>query len=84
MQYPRTGDILINSSPQGASIFIDGNVLIDINGHSILTPVRITAVREGLHEVQISLDGYYSKKIFINVIPARINNVSVILQPIWG
>ena len=82
MQYPGTGDILINSSPQGGSIFIDGNVLIDINGHSILTPVRITAVREGLHEVQISLDGYYSKKVFINIVPDQVNNISVTLQPI--
>ena len=82
MQYQGTGDILINSSPQGGSIFIDGNVLIDINGHSILTPVRITAVREGLHEVQISLDGYYSKKVFINIVPDQVNNISVTLQPI--
>lgn len=84
MQYPGTGDILINSSPQGGSIFIDGNVLIDINGHSILTPARITAVREGLHEVQISLDGYYSKKVFINIVPDQVNNISVTLEPIYG
>lgn len=82
MQYPGTGDILINSSPQGAYIFIDGNVLIDINGHSILTPARITVVKGGLHDVQISLDGYYSKKVFINIVPDQVNNISVTLQPI--
>lgn len=77
------GDLFIDSNPQGGYIFIDGNVLIDINGHAILTPVRITAVREGLHEVQISLDQYYSKKVFISVIPDQINNISVTLQSIY-
>lgn len=75
--------LLINSSPQGGSIFIDGNVLIDISGHAILTPVRVTGVGQGIHEVQISLDRYYSKKIFINVMAGKVNEVSIILQPIY-
>ena len=83
MQYPGTGDILINSSPQGGYVYIDGNALIDINGHTVLTPVRVSGVGEGLHEVQISLDQYYSKKVFINIIPNQINNVSVTLQSIY-
>ena len=81
MQYPGTGDLFINSTPEGAYIYIDGNSVIDTQGHAILTPVRITGVRVGLHEVQISLDRYYSKKIFINVIAGKVNDVSVVLQP---
>lgn len=83
MQYPGTGDILINSSPQGAYVYIDGNSVIDTQGHAIITPVRITGVGQGLHQVQISLDRYYSKKIFINIVPDRINYVSITLQPIY-
>ena len=82
MQYPGTGDILINSSPQGAYIYIDGNSIIDTQGHAILTPVRVTGVRRGLHEIQISLDRYYSKKIFLNVIAEKINEISVVLQSV--
>jgi len=78
------GDLFIDSNPQGGYIYIDGNALIDLNGRALLTPVRITAVREGLHEVQVSLDGYYSKKVFINIIPDQVNNISVTLQPIYG
>lgn len=78
------GDLFIDSNPQGAYVYIDGNVLIDINGRTILTPVRVTAVREGLHDVQVSLDGYYSKKVLINVIPDHVNNMSVTLQQIYG
>lgn len=78
------GDLFIDSNPQGAYIYIDGNVLIDINGHAILTPVRVTGIREGLHEVQISMDGYYSKKVFINIIPDKVNEISVTLQSIYG
>ena len=83
MQYPGTGDILINSFPQGAYVYIDGNSVMDTQGHAILTPVRITGVRQGIHEVQISLDRYYSKKIFINIVPDRVNDVSITLQPIY-
>ncbi len=82
MQYPGTGDIDINSSPQGGYVYIDGNSIIDTQGHAILTPVRVTGVGQGLHEIQISLDRYYSKKVIINVIPDIINRVSVVLQPI--
>ncbi len=83
MIYPGTGDIEIHSSPQGAFIYIDGNSVIDLQGHAILTPVRVTGVGQGLHEVQVSLDGYYDKKIFINVIPEKVNEISVVLQSIW-
>lgn len=84
MQYPGTGDILVNSSPPGAYVYIDNNSIIDTQGHAILTPVRVTGVGMGLHTIQISLDRYYSKKVFINVIPNQVNNVSITLQPIYG
>lgn len=77
------GDLFIDSNPQGGYIYIDGNALTDINGRAILTPVRVTGVREGLHEVQISMDNYYSKKVFINVIPDKVNEISVMLQSIY-
>ena len=84
MQFPGTGDILINSSPQGAYIYIDGNSIIDTQGHAILTPVRVTGVGQGLHEIQISLDRYYDKKIFLNVTAGKVNEISVVLQSIYG
>lgn len=82
MQYPGTGDILINSSPQGAYVYIDGNSVMDTQGHAILTPVRVTGVGQGIHEVQISLDRYYSKKVFLSVIVGKVNEILVTLQSI--
>lgn len=84
MQYPGTGDILINSSPQGAYVYIDDNSVVDTQGHAILTPVRVTGVRQGLHKVQISLDRYYSKKVFLSVIAGKVNEILVTLQSIYG
>ncbi len=83
MQHPGTGDILINSSPQGAYVYIDGNSIIDTQGHAILTPVRVTGVGQGLHQVQISLDRYYSKKVFLSIIAGKVNEISIVLQSIW-
>lgn len=84
MQYPGTGDILINSSPQGAYVYIDGNSVIDTQGHAILTPIRVTGVGQGIHEVQISLDRYYSKKVFLSVIAGKVNEILATLQSIYG
>jgi len=37
---------------------------------------------DGIHEIQISMDKYYSKKIFLNIIPGKVNNVFVKLTQI--
>lgn len=75
------GDILVDSDPRGGYIYIDGIPQIDMQGRPALTPTRIAGVFQGLHEVQISLDRFYSKKIIINVIPDQVNNVFAKLQP---
>lgn len=82
--YPGYSEILIDSQPQGAYIYIDGYPMTDSMGNAILTPVRITGVMEGLHEVRIAKDGYYEKQLIINVISGQTSNAYAKLQPIYG
>jgi hypothetical protein len=71
--YPNRGDISIDSDPQCATVYIDGYALQDDTGNIITTPVMVTDIMDGIHEIQISMDRYYSKKIFIDVIPGKVN-----------
>lgn len=81
--YPGRGDLSIDSSPQGAFVYMDGYALTDDSGNAMKTPVIVTGVLEGIHEIQISLDGYYSKKVFRDVMPNQMNEVRVTLASIY-
>lgn len=81
--YPGRGDLSIDSTPQGAFVYIDGYALTDESGNAMKTPVNVVGVLEGIHEIQISLDTYYNKKVFRDVIPNQVNEVRVILTSIY-
>jgi hypothetical protein len=79
--YPGRGNISIDSNPPGATIYVDGYALQDENGNIITTPAMVIGAMDGIHEIQISLDRYYSKKIFVDVIPGNINRAFTELIP---
>lgn len=81
--YPGRGDLSIDSNPQGSYIYIDGYPLVDENNNPMKTPVIVTGIVEGIHEIQISLDGYYGKKVFRDIIPNQVNEVRVTLRSIY-
>jgi hypothetical protein len=80
--YPGIGNISIDSNPQSAKVYIDGYALQDNAGNVLTTPVTVAGIMSGIHEIQISLDRYYDKKIFPDVIPGIVNKVFVKLIPI--
>ena len=77
------GDLSINSNPQGAYIYIDGYPLVDESNNPMKTPVKVIEIPEGIHQIQISLDGYYSKKVFKDIIPNQTSDISVTLESIY-
>jgi hypothetical protein len=84
-QYPYylgRGDILVDSDPQGARIYVDRYALLDDTGNILVTPATVIDIMEGIHEIQISMDRYYSKKIFILVMPNKNNKTFTKLIPI--
>lgn len=80
--YSGRGNISIDSDPQGATVYIDGYALQDETGNILTTPAMVTGVMDGIHEVQISMDRYYSKKIFVDTVPGKVNKAFAKLIPI--
>jgi hypothetical protein len=71
--YPGRGNIEINSDPPGATVYVDGYALQDETDNVLTTPAMVIGAMDGIHEIQISLDRYYSQKIFVDVIPGKVN-----------
>lgn len=80
--YSGRGDIDISSDPPGATVYVDGYALQDDTGNILTTPVTVVGAMNGIREVQVSIDGYYSKKVFVDVLPNVVNKVHVKLLPI--
>lgn len=80
--YHGRGDISVDSDPPGATIYVDGYALKDEAGNILTTPAMIVGAMDGMHEIQISLDRYYSKKIFVNTIPGKVNRAFAKLMSI--
>ncbi len=81
--YPGRGDISIDSDPPGATVYVDGYALQDEAGRVLTTPAIVVGAMDGIHEIQISLDGYYDKKIFVDVIPGKVNKAFTKLISIY-
>lgn len=79
--YPGIGNLSIDSDPQGATAYIDGYALQDNVGNVLTTPVTVVGIMSSIHEIQISLDRYYDKKIFPDIIPGTVNKVFAKLTP---
>lgn len=79
--YPGRGDISIDSDPLGATIYIDGYALQDSSGGILTTPATVVGIMDGIHEIQVSMDRHYSKKIFLDVIPGKVNKAFAKLIP---
>lgn len=80
--YSGRGDIDIGSDPPGATVYVDGYALVDQAGDPLKTPVTAIGAMNGIREVQVSMDGFYSKKVFVDVLPNIVNKVYVKLLPI--
>ena len=72
-----TGDIMVASSPLGASILIDG-------AYYGTTPGNVTGLPAGNHIVRLSLSGYYDYEGTTYVVPGQVMNVFGNLPPLGG
>ena len=81
--FPGRGNMQIDSDPLGATVYVDGYALQDKNNQILTTPAMVVDAMDGIHEIQISLDGYYSKKIFLDVVPGKVIKAFAKLIPIY-
>jgi hypothetical protein len=69
-----TGDVMVYSSPTGASILIDGNYLGT-------TPGKVNDIPTGNHILRLTMSGYYDYEGSIYVVPDQITQGYGTLQP---
>ncbi len=75
---PTTGDIIVSSVPDGASIFLDGNY----RGKTFQgNPFDITGVVPGTHTVALLKGGYQDYTTTVAVSAGKFSTVSVSLTP---
>jgi hypothetical protein len=70
-----TGEVMVYSSPAGASILIDGNYVG-------ITPGKVTGIPAGNHILRLSLSGYHDYEGSLYVVPGEITQGYGTLQPI--
>jgi hypothetical protein len=76
-----TGDLYITSTPSGACVNVDRNIAIDSLGNIARTPVQIVGISEGIHNIEVSLDGYEYGNMSIDARSNQVNNVDIVLTP---
>lgn len=75
---PSTGDILVSSVPDGASIYLDGNYRgITLKGNAFDIP----GISPGIHTVALQKDGYQDYSATVGVTAGSTSTVSAILNP---
>lgn len=73
---PQTGTLVIDSNPQGAQVFLDGEDL----DHQ--TPLTIENVPEGDHTVKLTLTGYLDWQKTVHVTAGQTTQVNATLTPV--
>lgn len=73
------GNVTISSYPEGAAIYIDGNIVTDGLGNPIITPSTITLL-EGYHYIVLCIDGYFNGYEYIYIYPGAELDVSINLS----
>jgi hypothetical protein len=69
------GDVVVYSSPGGASILIDGV-------YYGVTPANLTGIQQGNHIIRLALSGYYDYEGTIYVVPGQISHAFGTLPPL--
>ena len=68
------GSVLVDSSPEGAGIFIDGN-------YEGTTPTTVGGLSPGLHQVEAHLAGYMVQTQMVTISSGQGNNINIAMQP---
>jgi hypothetical protein len=70
---PSTGTLVVNSSPQGAQVYVDGRYVGN-------TPLRI-GINPGRTDIEVRLDGYETYRTSVVVNPGQTVTINAALNP---
>ena len=60
----------IQSNPEGANIFIDGNNMGKV------TPYNFTGIKSGIHSVSLQMNGYHDENFTVNIVAENTTRIS--------
>lgn len=75
--YQTPGIILINSEPANAEVIFDGQKIGN-------TPITITGVIPGQHQLGLIKNKYFSEQMLVNLESSEIKNIDIELKPNYG
>ncbi len=75
------GILRVFSEPYGAKLCIDGNPVKDPYGNSVTTPVTITDVPEGVHQVTFRMSGHLNEIKTVDITAGAYSDVYVTMRP---
>ena len=75
------GMLRVFSEPYGAKICIDGNPVKDQLGNTVITPVTIIDVPEGVHQVTFRMPGHLKEIKTVRITPGEWSDISVTMVP---
>ncbi len=76
------GIINIQSTPEGAEVYMDGNSIRDTSGNVVKAPVILSYVPEGPHWFTFKMSGYFDEIKLIGSIANMQHNVNIVMRPI--
>lgn len=76
------GHMVASTSPDGAVIYIDGQLILDINGDAAKTPLSIIGIVTGSHMVTFKKDGYVDVNTLVNIENGLYSDIFVTLRSI--
>ena len=72
-----SGRVSFSSTPGGATVFIDGR-------NSGVTPVTVSRIAQGAHEVEYKLEGYQDYRDSLTISSGMVDRMSAVLTPLPG
>ncbi len=69
-----SGEITVKTTPPGATIFVDGT-------HRGSSPLRVSGLRPGTHQLRAFLPGYKGMVLRVEVLPSANDSLDWMLEP---
>ena len=77
----QTGNVYLDSNPQGATLCIDAQPLIYPSGEKIRTPVLIIDIPVGYRRFAFHMPGYYRECVTADIIEEQITDIFATMIP---
>lgn len=75
------GHMVVNTMPDGAEIYLDGQPVLDSVGNVATTPASVLDIAVGIHRVTFRKFGYFDENVDVFIENGLYSDVSAVLRP---